>query len=262
MIDAGAPAAEALPGGVLDAFILDMDGVLTDTASLHRAAWRHMFDDFLGSRGGGQAPFSAEDYRKYVDGKPRLDGVESFLASRGIEIPRGSPDDPADRETVHGLGRRKNERFHQLLREEGARPYPTSVEFVEQARRRGFALAVVSSSRNCATVLERAGLAEHFDARVDGNELARLNLPGKPDPAMFLEAAKRLGSRPDRAAAVEDALAGVEAGRRGGFRVVIGVDRDGRPEDLYEHGADIVVNDLGALEIPEPIRRAPSGGDG
>lgn len=259
-MDAAAQAAEALPGGVLDAFILDMDGVLTDTASLHRTAWRHLFDEFLGSRGGDQAPFSAEDYRKYVDGKPRVDGIESFLASRGIEIPRGSPGDPVESDTVHGLGRRKNERFHQLLRDEGARPYPTSVEFVEQARERGFALAVVSSSRNCEIVLQRAGLAEHFDARVDGNELSRLNLPGKPDPAMFVEAAKRLGSRPERAAAVEDAIAGVEAGRRGGFRVVIGVARDGRREELYEHGADIVVADLAELRLPDPASRKQSGG--
>lgn len=262
MMAAGAQPARTLPGDALDAFIFDMDGVLTDTASLHRAAWRDTFNEFLDDRGGDEAPFSDGDYREYVDGKPRQDGVESFLASRGIEIARGRPDDPADSATVHGLGRRKNERFRQLLREEGARPYPTSVEFVVQARQRGFALAVVSSSRNCEDVLERAGLLDHFDARVDGNELARLNLPGKPDPAMFLEAAKRLGSRPERAAAVEDALAGVEAGRRGRFRVVIGVDREGHPEELYEHGADLVVDDLGALEIPQPIRRARNREDG
>ncbi len=237
----------------LDAVIFDLDGVITDTASVHAAAWRRMFDQFLADRadrqGEGHQPFSPEDYYLYVNGKPRYDGVESFLASRAISIPRGEPSDLPTAETSCGLGNRKDALFLALLREQGAAPFPSSIDLLHRLRASGCRTAIISASRNCADVLEAAGVAELFDAKVDGMDADELGLGGKPDPAVFLEAASRLGVEPARAAVIEDALAGVDAGRRGGFGLVIGVDRAGHAEALREHGADLVVGDLGELRV-------------
>jgi alpha,alpha-trehalase len=237
----------------LDAVIFDMDGVITDTASVHAAAWKQMFDRFLTDRpareGEDQHRFSEQDYYLYVDGKPRYDGVESFLASRGIVLPRGARGDPPAAQTVCGLGNRKDELFLAVLRERGVAPFPSSVELLRRLRASGVGTAIISASRNCAEVLEAAGVAELFDARVDGVDADELGLGGKPDPAVFLEAARRLGVEPPRAAVVEDALAGVQAGRQGEFGLVIGVDRSGHAEALRERGADEVVGDLGEVRV-------------
>ncbi len=231
------------------ALLFDLDGVLTRTASLHAASWKRLFDEYLKARakrtGEVFVPFElVRDYRRYVDGKPRYDGVASFLASRGITIPRGSPSDPPDRETVCGLGNRKDVYFDEALRERGVETFPEAVSLVRDARAHGLKTAVVSSSRNCAPILKRAGILDLFDARVDGVEAERLRLPGKPAPDTFLEAARRLHVEPDHAVVVEDAISGVEAGKRGGFRVV-GVDEGGHGDALREHGADRVVSHLG-----------------
>lgn len=237
----------------LDAVIFDLDGVITDTASGHAAAWRQMFDQFLADRadreGEDQQPFSTDDYYLYIDGKSRYDGVDSFLASRGISIPRGDPGDPPTAETVCGLGNRKNELFLSQLREGGVAPFPSSIALLHRLRASGCRTAVISASRNCTDVLEAAGVAELFDAKVDGVDADELGLTGKPDPAIFLEAARRLGVEPARAAVVEDALAGVEAGRRGRFGLVIGVDRGGHAEELQERGADVLIEDLGEVHV-------------
>jgi alpha,alpha-trehalase len=211
-----------------------------------------MFDDFLrrrAERGGGPfVPFDIDaDYKRYVDGKPRYDGVSSFLESRGVRLPYGDPDDPVDRETLCGLGNRKSEMVTGVLETEGVESYAGSVALVRLLRREGFKTAVVSSSNNCEAVLKAAGIADLFDVRVDGKVAARLELPGKPAPDTFVEAARELGVDPARAAVVEDAIAGVEAGRDGGFGLVVGVARDGDPRTLREHGAHVVVADLGEL---------------
>ena len=237
----------------LDAVIFDLDGVITDTASVHAAAWKQMFDRFLADRparaGEEQRPFSDEDYYQFVDGKPRYDGVESFLASRGILLDRGGRGDPPAAQTVCGLGNRKDELFLALLRERGVAPFAASVELLRRLQASGVSTAIISASRHCAEVLEAAGVTKHFDARVDGVDADQLGLSGKPDPAVFLEAARRLGVEPLRAAVVEDALAGVEAGRRGNFGLVIGVDRSCHADALREHGADAVVGDLGEVRV-------------
>ena len=236
-----------------DAVIFDLDGVITDTASVHRAAWKRTFDQWLAERtraeGEDHRPFSDEDYYLYVDGKPRYDGVVSFLASRGITLLRGDPGDPPTAETVSGLGNRKDELFLALLRERGVVPFPSSLELLRRLRANGTRTAIISASRNCAAVLDAAGIAQLFDAKVDGVDAEALGLPGKPDPAVFVEAARRLEVEPGHAAVVEDALAGVEAGRRGRFGLVIGVDRGGHGEALREHGADVIVGDLGAVGV-------------
>ncbi len=247
-----------------DAVVFDMDGVITDTARVHEAAWKRLFDDFLREREGeGFAPFSAEEYRSHVDGKPRYDGVRDFLASRGIALPEGSPDDAPGTPTVQGLGNRKNEYFLASLAE-GVRPYPHGVAFVHRLQDAGFGTAIISASRNAAAVLEAAGLADLFAVRVDGVVAAELGLAGKPAPDVFVEAARRLGATPERTVVVEDALAGVEAGRAGGFGLVIGVDRAGQADALREHGADAVTSDLGALRVvgpPRPIAALPDALD-
>lgn len=241
-----------LPLDRLDAVVFDTDGVLTDTASVHAAAWKRLFDEYLRGRGGEPfRPFEYDDYLRYVDSKPRFDGVAAFLASRGISLPWGDPSDPPERETVSGLGNRKNGYFLALVDEDGVRPFATSLELVRELRARGVRLAAVSASRNFAAVLRAAGMHGLFDAEVDGLDAARLGLAGKPDPALFLEAAGRLGVPPERAAVVEDALAGVEAGRRGGFGLVVGVDRGGQAEELRARGADVVVADLGELRLDD-----------
>lgn len=236
-----------------DAVVFDLDGVITDTASVHKAAWKSLFDAFLEERaervGDPFRPFRDEDYLTYVDGKAREDGVASFLASRGIDLPRGSPGDPPEAETVFGLGHRKDVSFRRRLAEDGVQAFPSSIALVEHLRERGTPTAIVSASRNCVPVLERAGALGLFDAKVDGVDAAELDLPGKPDPSIFLEAARRLGVQPEGTAVVEDAIAGVAAGRQGRFGLVIGVDRSGDPEALREAGADLVVGDLAELDL-------------
>ncbi|HEY9376400.1 MAG TPA: beta-phosphoglucomutase family hydrolase [Jiangellaceae bacterium] len=235
-----------------DAVIFDMDGVVTDTASTHAAAWSTMFDAFLGQRPPAEEdhrPVSAEDYLRYIDGKPRYSGVSDFLRSRGITLPWGSPADPPSSDTVCGLGNRKNEIVLKLFATQGVKVFPSTVALVDQLRARGIRIAVISASQNCADVLRAAGVAGLFDARVDGTVVDELGLPGKPDPAMFHEAARRLGVDPARTVVVEDARAGVQAGRRGGFGLVIGVDRSGHPEELAESGAHVVVRDLAEVEV-------------
>jgi beta-phosphoglucomutase family hydrolase len=229
------------------ACLFDMDGVLTETATVHAAAWKEMFDAFLG-RQEGQAPFDIDrDYGPYVDGKPRYDGVRSFLASRGIELPEGGPDDPPDADTVHGLGNRKNDLVQKVIREQGVKAYDGSIRFVHAARDAGLRTAVVSASANTREVLEAAGILDLFEAIVDGHDVVERGLEGKPAPDTFVQAARELGVPVEAAAVFEDALAGVEAGRAGGFGHVVGVDRVGHADALREHGADVVVSDLDEL---------------
>ena len=240
--------------GGIAAVIFDMDGVVTDTASVHAAAWKRLFDEYLEGRsqrtGEPFQPFDPDvDYRLYVDGKKRYDGVRSFIASRGITLSEGDPSDAPDAETVCGLGNRKDRYFRAHLEEHGARAYPSTVVLIEDLRARGIRTAIVSASRNVGDVLEAAGVRGRFDVKVDGVDADELSLRGKPDPATFLEAARRLGIGPARAAVVEDALAGVQAGSAGGFALVIGVDRVGRPDALLEAGADVVVTDLAELRL-------------
>jgi beta-phosphoglucomutase family hydrolase len=238
----------ALPGSIR-ACLFDLDGVLTKTAVVHAAAWKQMFDDYLRRREGEHfRPFDAvSDYDEYVDGRPRADGVRTFLASRGIELPEGADDDPPDRETVHGLGNRKNELVLAKIREEGVEAYPGSVAFVHAVRDAKLATAVVSSSANCRDVLVSAGIEDLFDVRVDGVVAEEQHLAGKPAPDTFLAAARQLGVEPAAAAVFEDALAGMDAGRSGHFGCVVGVDRVGQAEALRAHGADTVVKDLAEL---------------
>jgi beta-phosphoglucomutase family hydrolase len=235
-----------------DAVIFDMDGVVTRTADVHAAAWKRLFDDFLAHRaqGGDFEPFDiVRDYRRYVDGKPRYDGVRDFLASRDIHLPEGSADDPPGRATVAALGNRKDQFFLAALHEHGAAAFRSTVDLIGKLRGHGLRVAVISASRNARAVLESAGVIDLFETRVDGVVAADLKLPGKPDPAVFLEAARRLGTEPGRAVVVEDATAGVEAGHRGGFGLVIGVDRAGQAQALRQSGADVVVGDLGQVDV-------------
>ena len=234
------------------ACLFDLDGVLTQTAKVHAAAWKEMFDAFLrdwsARTGGPFVPFDpVADYDEYVDGKPRYDGVRSFLAARGIELPEGTPDDPADTETVHGLGNRKNDIVQEMIRRDGVQVYEGSVRYVHAARDAGLHRAVVSSSANTRTVLKVTGLEGFFEEVVDGLTAEREELAGKPAPEMFLFAARCLQVRPAEAAVFEDALAGVAAGRAGRFGCVVGVDRVGQAEALRAHGADVVVSDLAEL---------------
>jgi beta-phosphoglucomutase family hydrolase len=236
-----------LPDGIRTG-LFDLDGVLTRTAVVHAAAWKELFDEFLRRRaaetGEPFVPFDAHaDYDRYVDGKKRADGVRSFLAARGIHLPEGDPDDPPAAATVHGLGTRKNELVLAKLAG-GVEVYAGSVRYVEALRDAGLARALVSSSANAKAVLATTGLADLFDVVVDGVVAEQEGLAGKPAPAMFLAAAQRLNVAPAAAAVFEDALAGVEAGRAGGFGHVVGVDRTGQREELLRHGADIVVADL------------------
>jgi beta-phosphoglucomutase family hydrolase len=227
--------------------LFDLDGVLTQTAKLHAAAWKAMFDEYLESRGEPFRPFDQHDYDKYVDGRPRYDGVHEFLASRGIELPQGSPDDDPGTETIDGLGNRKNELVVRMMHEQGVEPYEDSVRYLNAAHEAGLRLAVVSSSANARDVLKAAGVPDVFDAIVDGVVAGRMHLHGKPTPDTFLEGARELGLGPEECAVFEDALAGVQAGRDGGFGFVVGVDRVGQAEALRDHGATIVVDGLGEL---------------
>jgi beta-phosphoglucomutase family hydrolase len=238
-----------------EAVLYDLDGVLTATAGVHAAAWKRMFDEFLAAHaertGTAFVPFEKEaDYEPYVDGRPRYDGVATFLASRGIELPRGAPTDSPDQLTVCGLGNRKNELIQEILASDGVEVFEGSVKLVHHLKGLGLHQAVVSSSKNAEPVLRAGGILDLFEARVDGVVAAQQNLPGKPRPDTFLEAARLLGVPASRAVVVEDAIAGVEAGVAGAFGLVIGVDRVGRPEALRAAGAHVVVADLGELLPP------------
>jgi beta-phosphoglucomutase family hydrolase len=240
-----------LPEGI-KACLFDLDGVLTQTAKVHAAAWKTMFDEFLRSwaerHGQEFVPFDpVSDYDEYVDGKPRYEGVKSFLASRGIELLQGTPEDPPSAETIDGLGNRKNEIVLKLIHEQGVQPYEGSVRYVHAVIDAGLRRAVVSSSTNCRDVLKAAGIDDLFDEIVDGVVAEREHLKGKPAPDTFLAGARAVGAEPREAAVFEDALAGVEAGRAGSFGFVVGVDRVGQADALKAHGADVVVRDLAEL---------------
>ena len=235
-----------------DAVLLDLDGVITNTASIHAACWKQMFDEYLQmratQRGEAFRPFEIDtDYRLYVDGKPRFDGARDFLRSRGIQLPDGSSHDPPHAETVCGLANRKDGLVNKIIEEKGVEPYEGSVKFIHQLRHEGFKSAVVTSSEHCDTVLRVAKLDAFFDVRVDGNMIHAQKLAGKPSPDTYLMAAKLLGVEPTRAIVIEDALSGVEAGRAGKFGLVIGVARKGTAEELRHHGAHQVVKDLKEL---------------
>jgi len=234
------------------ATLFDLDGVLTDTASVHKKAWKSMFDDFLKARaqraGTEFVPFDVDtDYLEYVDGKKREDGVRSFLASRGIELPDGDPDDGADAETVYGLGNRKNDMFQHTLQTDGIEVFEGSRRYLEAVVKAGLGTAVVSSSANTRQVLELTGLDKFVQQRVDGVTLKEQNIAGKPAPDSFLRAAELLDVTPAEAVVFEDALSGVEAGRAGNFGYVVGVDRVGHADALRRNGADVVVTDLAEL---------------
>ena len=246
-------ASLGLPRGV-KACLFDLDGVLTRTAIVHASAWKEMFDEYLGERARRDAvpfvPFDAEsDYGVYVDGKVRADGTRAFLASRGIELPEGTPEDPPQAETVNGLGNRKNVILLRRIRQDGVDVYEGSRTYLDAVRRAGLATAVVSASANAEDILRVTGLDQFLDLRVDGVVARRDHLAGKPAPDTFLEAARRLGVGPEAAAVFEDALAGVEAGAAGGFAIVVGVDRVGQREALHSCGADVVVTDLAELLV-------------
>ncbi len=230
----------------VDAVLFDLDGVLTPTADVHMAAWDRMFSSYFEARD-ILPPYTDADYFEHVDGKPRYDGVRSALASRGVVLAEGDPSDEPGYDTVCALGNMKNTAFNEVLRETGVQPYPGSVAFLDELRRRGISVAVVSSSRNAVPVLEAAGLADRFGVVVDGVVAAARGLAGKPSPETFADAAQQLGVPADRAVVVEDAVSGVAAGRAGGFGLVLGVDRGAGAAALLEAGADIVVNDLSEL---------------
>jgi beta-phosphoglucomutase family hydrolase len=246
----------------ITALLFDLDGVLTKTAVVHAKAWKQTFDEFLKKRAGENGedfkPFdSGDDYNEYVDGKPRYDGVRSFLESRGIKLPEGDSDDAPDKETVCGLGNRKNKLVMELIDHDGVEPYAGSVAFVKAARDAGLRRAVVSASANCKEVLEAAGIADLFEERIDGNVTDEKHLKGKPAPDTYLAGAEALGVEPAAACVFEDAVAGVEAGRAGNFGHVVGVDRVNHAAALRAHGADVVVDDLGELILGDA-----SGGAG
>lgn len=234
------------------ALAFDLDGVLTNTAAVHAAAWKHLFDELLARRAGDGTwqPFDIQhEYRTYVDGRPRRDGLRNVLAARAIEVAEGSPDDDADVETIHGLAARKNRYTLELLEDRGVEVYGDALALVDEATDRGIKLAVVTASRNAPAVLAAAELSDAFDVRVDGNDLDLMRLRGKPAPDSFLEAASRLGVEPGHIVVLEDAIAGVEAARAGGFGMVIGVDRVGQGPELRAAGADIVVTSLYEVQL-------------
>ncbi|MBU3979875.1 MAG: trehalose-phosphatase [Proteobacteria bacterium] len=249
-----------------DAVLFDLDGVVTKTAKVHAASWKKLFDEYLKKRaalqGGSFKPFdSKNDYRKYVDGRPRYEGIKNFLASRGIALPYGTPDDPSDKETICGLGNRKNIFLHEYLEKNGVETYELSIKLIYKLKAAGIKTAIVSSSKNCAVVLKAAKIYDLFDVKVDGVDSLNLNLKGKPAPDIFLEAAQRLGVTPARAIVVEDAIAGVQAGRQGNFGCVIGVDRIGQSASLKASGAEIVVGNLSQISVDNRLNeRKESGG--
>jgi beta-phosphoglucomutase family hydrolase len=235
-----------------DAVLFDLDGVITDTANLHAASWKQMFDEYLKKRASEKEeaffPFDiARDYQLYVDGKSRFDGVRDFLASRNIQLPEGNPDDPPQAATVCGLGNRKNALVNKIIDKEGVEPYEGSVSLIQQLRHQGFKIAIVTSSQNCDAVLKAAKLDAHFEVQVDGNVIQAKKLAGKPAPDAFLMAAKLLDVEPRRAVVIEDAISGVQAGRNGNFGLVIGVARKTNAQELQRQGANLVVTDLNEL---------------
>jgi beta-phosphoglucomutase family hydrolase len=247
-----ASPAEVITPERFDAVLFDLDGVLTSTARIHAACWKQMFDDFLRSwshrTGEPFRPFDVDtDYKRYVDGKPRYDRVRSFLASRAIILPEGTESSLADEESVDGLGNRKELLVKQAIHAGRVHTYPAAIDLVQCVRGVGLKTAVVSSSRSCAEVLRAVGIEALFDVRVDGEDVDRWHLPGKPAPDTYLHAAQLLGATPSRAVVLEDAIAGVQAGRAGGFGLVVGVDRGGSAEALHQNGADVVVSNLGEL---------------
>lgn len=248
------PSALPRPSDMgLKAIVYDLDGVVTRTADLHASAWKDLFDAFLKDRadrtGEPFEPFDiAADYMTYVDGKPRYDGVRSFLKSRGIDLPFGDPGDGPDHDTVCALGNRKNALFRKVVEEKGVTVFPGARRFIDQTRAAGIRAALCSSSKNARLILERADMLDLFDFIMDGIVAAEMNLPGKPKPDTFIEAARQVGATPAEAAIVEDATVGVEAGRAGGFALTIGIDRGAGADTLREHGADVVVSDLGDFD--------------
>ncbi|MBM4330082.1 MAG: trehalose-phosphatase [Deltaproteobacteria bacterium] len=256
-----------IPASSFEAVIFDLDGVITDTASVHAAAWKRMFDDFLSGHAARKGvpfqPFEIEtDYRLYVDGKPRLDGLKSFLGSRGIALPEGRPEDPPGAETIHGLGKRKNADFLKQIQEQGVEVYGSTVDLIRSIKKHGLKTAVISSSKSCAMILDSVNLSDLFDVRVDGVDAEILGIPGKPAPDIFLEAARQLKVKPGRAVVIEDAVSGAQAGRAGKFGLVIGIARTGGKESLLASGAHVAVSDLteicvaGDLETSEPLPSA------
>lgn len=244
------------------AVIFDLDGVITKTASVHAKAWKEMFDQFLQKWYAKHSqPFSpfdeSADYLQYVDGKPRDEGIQSFLSSRGIELPKGSPDDAEDALTVYGLGNKKNKIFINILNEKGVDVYQTTLDLIREIRRLGIKTALISSSKNCKEIIEKVGAQDLFDARIDGKDAAERKIKGKPDPEIFLKAAEDLGVKPEHAVVIEDAISGVQAGKKGGFSEVIGVDRANHAEALLNSGADAVVKDLGEVEVLKNIEKKP-----
>jgi trehalose 6-phosphate phosphatase len=238
----------------VDAVVFDLDGVVTKTAGVHAAAWKRLFDEYLAERAAREGrPFRSfdvdADYRRYVDGKPRYDGVASFLESRGISLGYGEPSDPPDRETVCGLGNRKNSYFQEHVAKHGVNVYESTIDLIRGLRAHGVKTAIISASRNCEAILKATNMTELFDAKVDGVDAEQLGLPGKPDPAMLLEAARRLRVVPQRAVIVEDAIAGVQAARDGHFGLVIGVSRSGETGVLKDNGADVEVADLNEVIV-------------
>jgi beta-phosphoglucomutase family hydrolase len=250
-----ATSVEGLDWGTVDAVLFDLDGVITPTAEVHMSAWSAMFNDFLEAHGHAPA-YSDRDYFDHVDGKPRYDGVRSFLASRGIELPEGTPEDGPDQETVCGLGNRKNELFGVVLARDGVQAYPGSLELLDALDARGTRMAIVSSSANAPDVLRAAGLLDRFETVVDGVVARDHQLRGKPRPDTYEFAADAMGVPHHRAVVVEDAVSGVEAGAAGDFAAVVGVDRGAGAGTLIAHGADLVVNDLAELV---PGTQAPPG---
>ena len=235
-----------------DAVLFDLDGVVTRTADTHATAWKMLFDQYLEKKSGSDdyQPFDLrDDYIRYVDGKPRYKGVESFLTARDIDIPLGLVKDAPGAETICGLGNRKNQLFSDLLKKEGVKVYESTIDLIKQLRKNGFKTAIVSSSKNCLAVIKAADIEALFDTRVDGCVSESLGLTGKPEPDIFLEAAKRLDADVNRCVVVEDALSGVEAGKKGGFGMVIGVNRSDQAKQLKQNGANLVVDDLCEIEV-------------
>jgi beta-phosphoglucomutase family hydrolase len=255
------PSNEGIPLKIMktqqnhfSAVIFDLDGVITDTAAVHSASWKKMFDDFLqvyatNSQTAFRAFSHEDDYLPFVDGKPRNQGVSSFLDSRGIEIPLGDISDPPELETIYGLGNRKNEIFNHIIAGGNFRVFTSTVEFIHQCRKTGIRVGVASSSKNCGTVLEAAELLDLFETRVDGIESARLGLKGKPEPDIFTTACQNLGVTIERTVIVEDAVSGVQAGRKGNFGLVLGIARESNAKELKENGADLVVTDMAEISF-------------